>query len=465
MKRLALALAAAHVFGQQPPIPEAPRIRLDSNYEGSVPSGKVIAGELPLSLADAIARGLKSNLGSLLSGQETRAAEAGRYRALSNLLPNVTTRTSATEQQVNLAAFGFSGFPGVPNVVGPFSVYDARAFLSQSVVDFTAIDNARASSENIKAAKLSYRNARDLVVLAVANFYLQAIASESRIASARAQVTTAEALYRQAADFKSSGMVPAIEVLRAQVELQGQQQRLIYYQNEFEKHKLALARAIGMPTAQVFRLTDALPYVPAPVVTFDEALQRAYASRPDYQSATARVRAAQLSKKAAQDERLPALSFNADYGAIGQRIDSAHGTFSAGANLRIPVFQGGRARADILQADAALEQQKAQLEDLRGRIEYEIRTAFLDLKSAGDRTEVARSALALAEQQVSQARDRFAAGVASNIEVVQAQQALSVANENSIESLYAFNLAKAALARSLGAVENSFQQFILGVKP
>ena len=465
MKTFALAFLAAQVFGQQLPIPGGPQIRLDSNYEGGVASGKVVPGELPLSLADAIGRGLKNNLGQLLSRQETRAAQAVRYRALSNLLPNVTTRTSATEQQVNLAAFGFSGFPGVPSVVGPFSVYDARAFLSQSVLDFTAIDHARASSENIKAANFSYRNARDLVVLAVANLYLQALAGESRIASARAQVDTADALYRQAVDFKSSGIVPAIDVLRSQVELQSQQQRLIYYQNEFEKQKLALARAIGMPTAQIFRLTDALPYTSAPAVTLDEALQRAYATRADYQSAMARVRAAQLNKKAARDERLPALTFNADYGTIGRRIDSSHGTFSAGGTLRIPVFQGGRARADILEADAALDREKAQLDELRSRIEYEIRTASLDLKSAGDRIEVARSALALAEQQVTQARDRFAAGVASNIEVVQAQQALSVANENSIESLYAFNLAKAALARSLGAVEKNFQQFILGVKP
>ncbi len=452
-------------LGQQTRTPEIPQIRLDQNYEGSVISGKVVPGELPLSLADAISRGLKNNLGGLLSNQDTRSAQAARWRALSNLLPNLTTRTSATEQQVNLAAFGFSGFPGVPAVVGPFSVYDARAFLTQSVLDFNAIDNSRAGSENIKAANLSYRNARDTVVLAVANLYLQAIAGESRIASVQAQVNTADALYKQAVDFKNAGVVPAIEVLRSQVELQSQQQRLIFYRNEFEKQKLDLARAIGLPPAQIFRLSDPLPYAPAPPVSLDEALQKAYASRADYQSAAARVRAAELTRKAARDERLPSLALNADYGTIGQRVDSTHGTFSVAGSLRIPIFQGGRVRADVLQADADLERERAQFEELRGRIDFDLRKAFLDVKSTSDRIEVARTALQLAEQQVGQARDRFAAGVASNIEVVQAQEALASANENSISSLYAFNVAKALLARNLGMVEKSFQQFLLGVKP
>ncbi len=452
-------------LGQQAQTPEIPQIRLDQNYEGSVISGKVVPGELPLSLADAISRGLKNNLGGLLSNQDTRFAQAARLRALSNLLPNLTTRTSATEQQVNLAAFGFSGFPGVPAVVGPFSVYDARAFLTQSVLDFNALNNSRASSQSIKAANFSYQNARDTVVLAVANLYLQAIAGESRIASVQAQVNTADALYKQAVDFKNAGVVPAIEVLRSQVELQSQQQRLIFYRNEYEKQKLDLARAIGLPAGQIFRLSDPLPYAPAPPVSLDEALEKAYASRADYQSAAARVRAAELTRKAAQDERLPSLALNADYGTIGQRIDSTHGTFSVAGSLRIPVFQGGRVRADVLQADADLERERAQFEELRGRIDFDLRKAFLDVKSTSDRIEVAHTALQLAEQQVAQARDRFAAGVASNIEVVQAQEALASANENSISSLYAFNIAKALLARNLGMVEKSFQQFLLGVKP
>ncbi len=452
-------------FAQQSQLPEMPQIRLEPNFEGAVVAGTATPGELALSLSDSIRRGLRNNLGALLSRQETRSAQAARTRALSNLLPNLTTRTSATEQQVNLAAFGFSGFPGVPQVVGPFSVYDARALLSQSVVDFSALNNSRASSENIKASRLSYQNARDTVVLAVANLYLQAIAGESRISSVQAQVNTADALYRQAVDFKNSGLVPAIEVLRSQVELQSQRQRLIFYRNDFEKQKLDLARSIGLPAAQAFRLSDPLPYSPAPPISLEEALQKAYASRPDYQSAAARVRASELTKKAAEQERLPSLSLNADYGTIGQRIDSTHGTFSVAGNLRIPIFQGGRVRADILQADAELERDRAQMEELRGRIEYDLRKAFLDLKSASDRIEVAKSALQLAGEQVVQARDRFAAGVASNIEVVQAQEALATANENSIAGLYAYNLAKALLARNLGEVEKSFEQFLLGAKP
>ncbi len=285
----------------------------------------------------------------------------------------------------------------------------------------------------------------------------------SRVEAAQAQAATAEAVYNQAADFKQAGVVPAIDVLRAQVELRAQQQRLIFSRNELEKYKLSLARAIGLPDGQRIRLTDNVPFVAAPPLTVDEAIARAYSSRMDYQSASAHLRAAELRRKAAQAGRLPSLAFDGNYGTLGPSLANSHGTFTAAVSLTIPLFQGGRVGGEVLQADAALEQQRARLEDLRGAIAYEVRTAFLDMTAAGDEVGVARGAVDLAQQQLTQARDRFAAGVTSNLEVVQAQEAVATANENYISSLYTYNAAKASLARGIGGAEKLIPAFLQGV--
>jgi outer membrane protein TolC len=264
-------------------------------------------------------------------------------------------------------------------------------------------------------------------------------------------------------DFKQAGVVPAIDELRAQVELRSQQQRLIFSRNELEKQKLRLARAIGLADGQLFRLTDTVPFASAPTLTVDAAMARAYSSRMDYQSAAARLRVAELRRQAAEAGRLPSLAFDGNYGTIGPSLANSHGTFAAAVSLNIPVFQGGRVRGEVLQADAALEQQRARLEDLRGGIAFEVRTAFLDMTAAGDQVGVAGSAVDLAHQQLTQAQDRFAAGVTSNLEVVQAQEAVATANENYISSLYAHNAAKASLARAIGGAEQLIPAFLQGV--
>lgn len=429
-------------------------------FLGGVPAGKATPEVLALSLNDAIGRGLKYNLGLLTSEQNSRAARAARMRSLSDLLPQLTARTSEMAEQVNLKALGFQGFPGVPVIIGPFGVFDTRAYLSQRLMDISAIRKARAEKERLAAARHSYQDARDIVVLVVANLYLQSVAGSARIDAAQAQVNTSQALYNQAIDMKKAGVVPGIEVLRAQVELQAQQQRLIFFRNEFEKQKLALGRAIGLPIGQQFSLASQIPYSQISPMTLEEALERAYRSRSDYQSLQALVRAADANKRAASAERFPSLSFDGNYGDIGPRIGDSHGSFTVAASLRIPIFQGGKVSADVLQADAELQQSRAELEDLRSRIDYDVRTAFLDLRAAGEQVKVARSSVTLANQQLEQARDRFGAGVANNIEVVQAQQAVATADENYISSLYAYNVAKAYLARALGATEKTSKEFL-----
>jgi outer membrane protein TolC len=280
-----------------------------------------------------------------------------------------------------------------------------------------------------------------------------------------AQVATAEATYKQAVDFKENGTAPAIDVLRAQVELQAQQQQLIYFRNEFEKQKLAIERATGIPDGQPLRLTDGVPFAPMPSLTLEDAVARALVARRDYQSMAAGLRSAELTREATSAERLPSIDFSADYGVVGSSLANSHGTCTASVGLNIPVFQGGRVHGEIMEVDAALEQRRAQLADLQGRIAADIRSAFLDLNATGEQVKVARSSVDLARQQLTQAQDRFASGVADNLEVTQAQEAVATANENYISSLYAYNSAKATLGRAIGGAEKTIPSLLQGVMP
>lgn len=433
-------------------------------FLGGVTQGSATAGELALSLDEAIQRGLKNNLGTLVGDQERRRSEASRLKTLADLLPNLSVRTQASEQQINLAAFGFSNFPGIAPVVGPFGLVDLRGYLTQRVLDFKSIRSTQASGQIVKATEQNYQNSRDTVVLVVGGLYLQALAGESRVKSERTQVETAEAVYAQAVDYKKSGLIPAIDVLRAQVELEADRQRLVSAANDFEKMKLSLAQAIGLPLAQQFRLTDRLSPELAPAVTLAQALDRAYGNRSDYRSAQALVKAAEFTRRSAAAERYPTVAASFDYGTIGQSITQNHGTFTAAIGVNIPIYEGGRTEAKITEADAALKQREAERDALRSRIEFEVRTVFLDLKSTLDQVQLASNANSLAEAQVVQARDRFAAGVATSLEVVQAQQALAVASDNYISSLFNYNLAKGSLARTAGQAENLFRLFVLGDK-
>jgi outer membrane protein TolC len=435
-----------------------------SPFQGSVP-GKLEPGVIPISLQDAIDRGLKTNLGLLLSEQDIGSAHGERWKKLSSLLPNVTTSSYADGSQVDLAEFGFNSIPGVtiPTIVGPFGYFDARAYLTQSLLDLNAINNTHAATQNLKAAQYTAKDARDLVVLAVGYNYLQAIADASRIESVAAQVNTAQALYNQASDQVKAGTSPAIDGLRAQVELKTRQQRLIQAKNDFAIQKLTLARVIGLAAGQQFELTDKSPYEPFNAMTLDDALQRAYASRSDFMAASATLRAAEYTKKAARAEYYPSISFSGDYGLAGTASTLAtHGVFDVRGTLNIPIFQGGKVHGDELQADAQVAQARQHMENVRGQIDVDVRTAFLNLQSSAEQVEVAKSNIDLAQQTLDQSRDRFAAGVTDTVEVVQAQEQVANANDSYISSLYSYNYAKISLARALGLAEASVKEYFKG---
>lgn len=418
-------------------------------------------GVVNLTLLDALDRGLKYNLGLILSRRGNQSARASQIRALSELLPHLNARAGESAQQINLAAYGFPVAPGSNPIIGPFSVFDTRAFATESL-SLRSIYEKRAADERVKAAQYSYQDTRDLVVLAVGASYLQALADASRVESTQAQVDTSMALYDQALSMKNAGMVAGIDVLRSQVEYQAQQQRLLVAQNEYDKQMLSLARIIGLPMGQEFKLTDKIPTAQPVPITFEEAMKRAYAERADYKELQSSLRAAELSKKAAEAQRYPSLGFNGDYGVIGPTPGNSHGTFTAAAGVQVPIFQGGKIRADVMQADSVLQTRQAQLDDLRQRIEFEVRSAFLDVNAATKQLEVASSALGVAREQVTQARDRFAAGVSNTVEVVQAQEQQAAAEENYISSLFAHNVAKLALARALGVAEDATKKFLGG---
>jgi len=430
-------------------------------FLSSAPEGKATPGVLPLSFKEAIDRALRNNLGLLLASDTSLAARGAKWQELSHLLPNVSAAATQSAQQIDLAALGFRfSFPGISSVVGPIGTFDARAYVTAPLLDWHYLERERGARANELAARYKYNDARELVVLATGNEYLLTIAAAARVDAAQAQVESAQALYNKAHDQQTAGLVPAIDALRAQVEFQTRQQQLIVSRNNYAKQKLVLARTIGLAPGQEFNLTERAPYEPLTPMNVDEALRRAYTSRPDYQAAFQQVRAADQFRRAATAEHFPSLNFAGNYGTAGVNLGESHGVFEVGATLAIPIFAGGRAHADVLEAEATLRQNRQQLENLRGQIDYEVRTALLDLTAAADQVEVARSSLDLANQTLDQARDRFTAGVADNLEVVQAQEVVASANENYIGSLYAHNLAKVSLARAVGFAEQGVRQYL-----
>jgi outer membrane protein TolC len=433
-------------------------------FSGSVPI-KLVPGRMALSLENAIDLGLKHNLGLLLSQADTRTARGQRWQELSALLPQVTAAPYAAVSKINVDQLGFAGLATllhIPPSVGPFSYFDARAAVSQSLFDWKSINTARAASENVKSADYAVLDARDLVILTIGYAYFQAVADEARIATDEAQVETAQTLFNQASDQVNAGTAADIDALRTKVELQTRQQQLIQAKNDFAIQKITVARAIGLATSQDFDLTDKSPYQPLDGATVEEALTRAYTARSDYRAAESAVRAAELSRKAAVAGYFPSLSFGADYGNGGAHPSDSTRVYDVRGTLSIPIFTGNSVHGEIQQADARLEQSRERLDNLREQIEADVRTAFLNLQSSAEQVKVAQSNIELADQTLAQSRDRFSAGVTDSVEVVQSQEAVASAHEQYISSLYKYNFAKISLVRALGAGAPGVKEYFSG---
>ena len=432
-----------------------------ADAQGGVPSGTVSAQPVALSLEEAIARGLRQNLAPILAANVTEQARAQKLSALAALLPNVEATAGETRQKINLAAFGFS-FPGVPLLVGPFNVFQASAAAHVPVVDLGALESTRAANSLQKAAADTLQSVRNLVVLAVANQYLMSVADQSRVQAAQAELTTADQTLQQATDMLRAGTVGRLSLVRAQVQRDQQQQQLTAAENALAKQRLQLARAIGLPLEQSFTLTSTTPFAELTPPTAEAAVAQALVTRPDYRAAEAVERSAQLQVKSAEMQRLPTLSLDGNYGTIGHEIGSNHPIFSVGATVSVPVFEGGRLAAEKVAAEAQYHDAQARASDLKAAIAVQVRSALLDLESQKQQVGVAQHAQDLAQQELTLAQDRFLAGVADNLEVVQAQQSVAVADENYIAALYGYNLAKASLAQALGVASTQYQNYLPG---
>jgi outer membrane protein TolC len=431
---------------------------------GSVPDSKPTPGVLSISFKDAIERALHHNLAGLLSEYNTIQVRGQKWEELSILLPHISGAAQEVAEKQSLEALGFEKFPGGgfggARVLGPFSYFDVRASATQRVFDWKAIQKYRAAVTKEAVSKLNLKDARDLVVLATGNAYLQAIAQAARVETTRAQVDTAKALFNKALAQQQAGVAPAIDTLRAQVQYQTRQQQLIAATNDFAKQKLSLARVIGLAAGQDFVLADSAPYEAFPIPEVETSLQRAYSLRSDYKAAQGRLQAAELESRAAVAGHYPTLDFSADYGEIGKTPGDVLPTYHVVGTLNIPIFAGGKVHSDALKAESSLRQAQAQLADVKGQIDQDVRNALLDLKSSSDQVEVAQSSVNLAEQALTQSQDRFSAGVTDNLEVIQAQEAVASAHESLISSLYFHNLAKVAFARAIGRAEEGILEYL-----
>lgn len=433
----------------------------DTSYQGSVVTDKATGTTLPLSLDEAIRRGLQHNLGLILQNQNVQSAGGQRLQQLQNLLPTISGSAKVAVTQTNLRAQGLR-FPGFPAIIGPYGYTDLRASLTQALLNVQSLDDYLAARHNFASSKLTAQDARDLVVLTVGNAYLTCLADAASVDSSKAQLATAKISLDQAVANHDAGTSPKLDLLRAQVDYQSQQQQLIVAQNQYEKDKLALARAIGLPLDQTFELADQAPFAQLDHVDPATAVQQAEAQRNDLKSLEEQLKAAQLQRKAATAERFPTVSFSGDYGDIGVNPSSSHGTGSATGQVSVPVFEEPKLRGDAKVADAALEQKRAQLNNMKGQIDADVRDSILDIETAAKLVQVAQSNVDLAHEALMEAQERFRAGVADNLAVSQAQAQLQQAGSQYISALYQHNVAKLTLARALGVADTQYKNYVGG---
>lgn len=434
----------------------------NATSQGSVPSGVATKETVQLTLRDAINMALRYNLGTIESGESERTARGERLLALSQLLPQVSAGVSEDVRQTSKAVLGIKTVSQIPRVIGPYSYSSADASVSATLFSFSSIQRFRAAQTAAQAARLSYQDTLDVVTLVVGNAYLLVIEAASRIQAQDALVRNAQALYNQALDSFQAGTAPKIDVTRTEVQLHTEQYSLSVDRNNFDIAKLNLARTIGLPLGQQFEIADQLPYAEINPATVEEALKNAYLSRSDFRAALDSERAAERTLSGARGERYPVVAMNGSYSDIGTTFGHSNGNFSVQADVRVPLFTGGRIKGEITEAEAALRQRKAEAENIRGQVDYDVRTAFLNLNAAREQVDVARRNVDLANENLGRSKDRFASGVTDSVEVVQAEQSLASANDQYITSVYSHNAAKLSLARALGVARTSYSQYLGG---
>jgi outer membrane protein TolC len=441
---------------------------LTTKFAGGVTVEAATSGALPLGLDDAIARGLTRNLQVQLDTQTERTVR-GEILAVGNqLLPNMKATAYTNALQLNLAALGFKPSelvkfglaPGSVPLIVKVDTTDAQLSMDQILFNLPDYYLYRAARKAADVASWNVLNTRGGVVQAVGTQYLAALADEAQIANAQALEAADEEVLRQATLSHDAGVGTNLDVLRAKVQLQTQQQTLVRDQNTFAKDKIALNRLIGLPADQEITLTDAVPYAEYAELTLDDAKVLAYERRKDLRALEAEMEVAEGARKAVKYERLPTVAFSGNYGVLGETTGLYHGVFMAQGVLKIPIFEEGRFRGESETTAAQEIALRRQIEALKVTIEAQIRSSMLDVQSSAELVKVARSNVELATQELADTRDRFTSGVDDNLPVVQAQATLAAAQSQLVGTQFQYNQAKLALARNTGVVETQYKQYL-----
>jgi outer membrane protein TolC len=441
-------------------------IQIAGPYEGSTPDPKAPQGSLTLTIADAISRGLRFNLGGVTADVSLRQARAQRLAALSLMLPNIYATLTETSAKIDLQTEGLSsGALGkgitLPTTVGPFHYYSALANVSEDL-SLTALHNVRQQEALAQAAQMSAANARELIVLAVGGTYIRVIANQANVVSQEAQVKQAEATYKLAADQYQAGTKTIIDSNKSLVELHTQQQRLSALRGDLFKETMQLARLIGLPAGQQLVLSERLPVTIPTTVQIEEGIKIALEMRPDLKAARLQLKAAGEARRASKAEYFPSLSVNGDYGLEGVNPNKGVSAYQVSAGLRIRLFDSGRVKADVDQAAAAFTQLQAQYDDLQAAVDLDVRGAYVDLQVASDQLKVAQENRQLAAETLTQSIDRFSSGVTNSVEVVQSQETVASAEQDYISTLFSLSLSRISLAKATGQAEQFIPHMLKG---
>jgi outer membrane protein TolC len=424
-----------------------------------------MAQDLPLSMKKAVEIALTPE-GSpriALATETIKQAEMRRLESRAALLPDIESSMNERRQTTNLRAFGFNfaiPIPGIsiPSIVGPFSVFDARATAQQTVFDFSTIKRYQASKTNIEVAKDDFDTTKNQVSDQVARAYVATLRADAALETAKANVELSQALLKTAQDQKDAGTGTGIEVVRAEVQLANDKQRLVVAQNDRTRAGLNLLRAMGLKLDATPTLTDKLSYSPADIGTIGDLLAGARKARTELKTQQDRETSAKLTYDSVKWERLPSVGASADYGSIGSQLVGSMPTYTYGVSVRVPVFDGGRRDARRVESASQLRQEQTRTRDVEQQVELEVRVAFDAVKSASAEVTTAEEGVRLAEQEVAQARRRYEAGVTNSIEVTDAQTRLDRARNNQINALYDYNVARIDLATATGRIREYVNQ-------
>jgi outer membrane protein len=413
---------------------------------------------LRLTLDQAVALALKQNPTAQIAVLTAAQSEQDKNIAQAELLPQASANLSDEAQKINLRAQfgGAPAFPGLPKTIGPFQLFSAGPSVSAPVFDLTLWQRFLASRNTASGSRANSLSTREQVILLVVSQYIGTLRAVANVEASQSRVDLAQALYDQAADLQKEGVGTGIDTLRANVELQNEKQRLLEAQNDRETSLYALSRLLNLDPRQKIELADSLSFFETPQPEVEASIEEALANREEWKALASQIKAAANQKRAAQYSRLPNVRFDGEFTYVGNSGSTTLPTYTYEASVNVPLFTGGRIRAQVVSADLEIRKLEEQRADLRNQIALDVKTALLNLDSARSEVQVANLGVQLSKEEVDQARDRFKAGVANNIEVIQAQDSLSRANDNQIAALYRFNQARADLARSIGQMEKIY---------